>query len=109
MGLVTDSMRLTQLQGQRSDLNFKISEIVTTKSNLINAGDDLTRVGTDYDPDSPVMKMLEQRRAKVKLMEEKLDKQMQKYQIQLQMVEAEYQACKGRLNSEISQEMSYSL
>ena len=67
------------------------------------------KVGTDYDPDSPVMKTLQQRQAKVQLMEQKLEQQIQEYQIQLQMVEAEYSQCKSRLQSEIQEEMSYSL
>ena len=109
MGLITDTMRLRQLQGQRSDLKFKIQEIISTKTSLVNAGNDLMKVGTDYDPDSPVMKTLQQRQAKVQLMEQKLEQQIQEYQIQLQMVEAEYNQCKGRLQQEIQEEMSYTL
>ena len=91
------------------DLQFKISEITSTKSSLVNAGDDLMKVGTDYDPDSPVMKTLQQRQAKIKIMEERLNQQMQEYQIQLEMVEAEYGQVRQRLSQEIKEEMSYSL
>ena len=109
MGMITDTVRLRQLRGQKMDLNFKIQQIVTEKTSLVNAGNDLMKVGTDYDPESPVMKTLQQRQAKLKILEEKLDQQMQEYQLQLQMVEAEYASCKQRLSQEIQEEMSYSL
>ena len=109
MGFVTDSIRLKQLNGERMDLKFKIQQITTTKMSLTGINSDLTKVGTDYDPDSPVMKTLQQRQEKIKILEEKLNHQMQEYQLQLDMVEAEYQACKGRLKEEIKEEFSYSL
>ena len=109
MGMITDTVRLRQLRGQKMDLNFKIQQIVTEKTSLVNAGNDLMKVGTNYDPESPVMKTLQQRQAKLKILEEKLDQQMQEYQLQLQMVEAEYNSCKQRLSQEIQEEMSYSL
>jgi hypothetical protein len=109
MGMISDTLRLRQLQGRKMDLQFKISEITSTKSSLVNAGDDLMKVGTDYDPDSPVMKTLQQRQAKIKIMEERLNQQMQEYQIQLEMVEAEYGQVRQRLSQEIKEEMSYSL
>ena len=107
--LITDVLRLRQLRGRQMDLKFKIQQIVTEKSNLVNSGNDLMKVGTDYDPESPVMKRLQQRQAKFKILEEQLDQKMQEYQIELQMVEAEYKSCKERLAGEIQEEMSYSL
>ena len=109
MGMITDTARLRQLRGQKMDLNFKIQQIVTEKTSLTNACNDLMKVGTDYDRESPVMKTLQQRQAKLKVLEEKLDQQMQEYQLQLQMNDAEYTSCKQRLSQEIQEEMSYSL
>ena len=109
MGFVTDSIRLRQLHGQQMDLKFKIQQITTTKMSLTGINSDLTKVGTDYDPDSPVMKTLQQRQEKIKLLEEKLSLQQQDYQLQLDMVSAEYQSCKARLKDEIQAEFSYSL
>ncbi len=108
MGLITDTLRLRQLHGQKLDLQFKIQQITMTKMSLTNAGNDLMHVGTDYDPESPIMKTLQQRQAKLKLLEEKLSHEMEEYQIQLAMVEEEYKACKGRIREEISEEFSYS-
>ena len=55
------------------------------------------------------MKTLQQRQAKLKIIEEKLEQQTQEYQIELQMIEAEYKSCKERLTKEIEEEMSYTL
>jgi len=109
MGLITDTIRLRQLRGQQTDLKFKLQQIAIEKTRLINSGNDLMQVGTDYDPESPVMKTLQQRQAKLKIIEEKLEQQTQEYQIELQMIEAEYKSCKERLTKEIEEEMSYTL
>ena len=107
MGMITDAMRYRQLRGQRMDLNFKIQQIVSEKAELTKSGNDLMRVGTDYDPDSPTMKMLKKRQEDLKILEERLDQQMHEYQTDLAMVEAEINSCKDRLYSEIQSEMSY--
>ena len=54
------------------------------------------------------MKTLQQRQQKLKLLEEKLNHEMQEYQIQLEMVEAEYGACKQRLSQSIIDDKSIS-
>ena len=72
MGIITDTIRLHQLQGEKLDLQFKIQQITMSKMGLAHSCNDLLKVGTDYDPNSPVMKTLQQRQAKMKLMEEKL-------------------------------------
>ncbi|MBR6099641.1 hypothetical protein IKP85_07825 [bacterium] len=109
MGFVTDSIRIRQLSGQVMDLKFKIQQITTTKMSLTGINSDLTKVGTDYDPESPVMKTLQQRQEKIKLLEEKLTMQQHAYQLQLEMAEAELASCKERLKSEIKEEFSYRL
>ena len=109
MGILTDTIRLHQLHGQKLDLQFKIQQITMTKMGLTHSCNDLIKVGTDYDTESPVMKTLQQRQQKLKLLEEKLNHEMQEYQIQLEMVEAEYGACKQRLSQSIREEFSYSL
>lgn len=65
------------------------------------------QVGTDYSPDSPVMKQLNQRQAKLKILEQKLDKQMVQYQTRLQMVTTELESCRGRLQGNIGRAFSY--
>ncbi len=108
MGVITDTIRLHQLKGESLDLQFKIQQITMTKMGLTHSCNDLIKVGTDYDPESPVMKTLQQRQQKLKLLEEKLNQEMQQYQVQLEMVEAEYKACKDRLRQNIQEEFSYS-
>ena len=108
MGVITDTIRMHQLHGQKMDLQFKIQQITTTKMGLTQSCNDLLKVGTDYDPESPVMKTLQQRQQKLKLLEEKLSRQMEDYQVQLEMVETEYKACKQRLSQSIQEEFSYS-
>lgn len=108
MGIITDTIRLHQLQGEKLDLQFKIQQITMTKMSLAHSCNDLLKVGTDYDPESPVMKTLQQRQQKMKLMEEKLAHEMQQYQISLDMIEAEYKSCKDRLRQNIQEEFSYS-
>lgn len=68
---------------------------------------DLMQVGNDYDPESPTTKMLQQRQAKLKVLEQKLDLQMQQYQTRLKMIDTEYQSCQGMLDKNIQQSFSY--
>jgi len=108
MGVITDTIRLHQLHGEKLDLQFKIQQITMTKMSLSHSCNDLLKVGTDYDPESPVMKTLQQRQQKLKLIEEKLSHEMEQYQVQLEMVEAEYKSVKSRLKESIQEEFSYS-
>ena len=68
---------------------------------------DLMQVGNDYDPESPTTKMLQQRQAKLKVLEQKLDLQMQQYQTRLKMIDTEYQSCQSMLDKNIQQSFSY--
>jgi len=107
MGVITDSSRVQYLLNQKIDLEYKIQLVTQAKSNLAFANADLMQVGSDYAPDSPVVKQLNQRQAKLKAMEQKLDQQMEQYRIRVQMVEAELQACRGRLRSGIGESFRY--
>ena len=109
MGVITDTIRTQYLTNLKFDLEYKIQHVTQSKMSLAQSTSDLMQVGTDYDPDSPVMKTLNQRQAKLKLLEQKLEQQSQQYQIKLRMVEAELQSVKGRLTSNISRSFSYNL
>lgn len=108
MGLITDTIRLHQLRGRRIFLQYNIQQLAITKSSLTHACDDLMKTGTDYDPESPVMKTLQQRQARLKVVEEQLAHQTEQYQLELEMVEAEYNSCKARIKQDIQQAFSYS-
>lgn len=63
MGLITATIRMQYLQQARLDLEYKIQLITQTKIGLSQSTDDLMQVGNDYDPESPITKMLNQRQA----------------------------------------------
>ncbi|MFR1672964.1 MAG: hypothetical protein ACLSWI_08485 [Candidatus Gastranaerophilaceae bacterium] len=94
MGLITATIRMQYLQQARLDLEYKIQLITQTKIGLSQSTDDLMQVGNDYDPESPITKMLNQRQAKLKALEQKLDSQLLQYQNRLKMIDAEYNSCK---------------
>lgn len=107
MGLITSQIRLLYLQQQRIDLEYKIQLITQTKMGLSQSVSDLMQVGNDYDPESPTTKMLQQRQAKLKVLEQKLDMQMLQYQSRLKMIDAEYQSCQGLIDKNIQSSFSY--
>ncbi len=107
MGVITDSSRVQYLLNQQIDLEYKIQLVTQAKSALAFANADLMQVGTDYAPDSPVVKQLNQRQAKLKAMEQKLDSQMEQYRIRMQMVTSELNSCRSRLQQGIAQSFRY--
>lgn len=68
---------------------------------------DLLNVGTDLDPENPVVKQLEQRKAKLNLLEKKLDMQMNEYQEKLKMVEKEMDSCDSMFESNMKTAFAY--
>ena len=73
MGLITSQIRLMYLQQQKLDLEYKLQLITQTKMGLSQSANDLLQVGNDFDPESPTTKMLQQRQAKLKVIEDKLE------------------------------------
>lgn len=107
MGLLVSQIRLMYLQQQRLDLEYKIQLITQTKMGLSQSVSDLMQVGNDYDPESPTTKMLQQRQAKLKVLEQKLDHQMEEYNNRLKMIDAEYQSAQAMLDKNIQSSFSY--
>lgn len=107
MGLIVAQIRLMYLQQQRLDLEYKIQLITQTKLGLSASVSDLMQVGNDYDPESPTTKMLQQRQAKLKVLEQKLDQQMAQYNTRLKMIEAETQSAQAMLDKNIQQSFRY--
>lgn len=108
MGLLTSQIRLMYLQQQRLDLEYKIQLITQTKMGLSQSVSDLMQVGNDYDSESPTTKLLQQRQAKLKVLEQKLDMQMQEYQNRLKMIDAEYDSCQSMMDKNIQSSFKYS-
>lgn len=107
MGLLTSQIRLMYLQQQRLDLEYKIQLVTQSKMVLSQSVSDLMQVGNDFDPESPTTKMLQQRQAKLKVLEQKLDMQMQEYQNRLNMIDTEYDSCKQMMEKNIKNSFSY--
>lgn len=101
MGLITSTIRLIYLNNYRHDLEYKSQLISTAKLGLSNTINDLLNAGSDLDPDSPEVKALEKRKERLYLVEKRLDEQMQRYQTQLKMVEAEYQSVQQQIDKNI--------
>jgi capsule polysaccharide export protein KpsE/RkpR len=107
MSLVSSQIRMLFLTFRQNDLEYKLQLISQTKMGLASSASDLLNVGSDLDPDSPEMKKLEQRRAKLNQIEKKLDAEMLVYQGQLKMVEKETESVKSMLDKSIDRAFSY--
>lgn len=101
MGLIVATIRKVQLNNYRLDLEYKMSLVSASKLNLSQTVNDLLSVASDLDPDSPEAKALEKRKERLYLVEKKLDEQMQRYETQLKMVEAELQTCNQMIDKNI--------
>lgn len=107
MGVITDTIRMHYLTNVKMDLEFKIQLVTQNRMELTEACNDLMQVGSDYDSDNPIMKTLNQRQQKLKILEQKLEHQMEQYQIRLKMVETELSSCKQRIDKNIQETFSY--
>lgn len=74
---------------------------------LAKSVSDLMEVGNDYDPESPTTKMLQQRQAKLKVIDQQLDMQLQTYNNRLKMIDQEYESAKGMLDKNIQNSFAY--
>ena len=106
MGLLIAQMRLAQINEYRSDLEYKIRLISSTKLDLSNQINELVGFGSDMEPDSPEMKALEKKKERLYAVEKALDAQLQRYQTQLEMVDAEEQSVKQSLEKAIQRSFS---
>lgn len=107
MGMATSQLRLMYLSAYRLDLEYKIQLITEAKMNLSKTCTDLINVGTDLDADDPMVKKLEARKERLNVMEKKLDMQMQQYKTKLNMINTEYDSCKGILDKSIERSFKY--
>ena len=101
MGLITSTIRLIYLNNYRLDLEYRTQLISVAKMNLSNTVNDLLNAGSDLEPDSPEVKALQKRKERLYLVEKRLSEQLQRFQVQLKMVEAEYQAVQQQIDKNI--------
>ena len=83
MGLITATIRKTQLNNYRLDLEYKMQLVSASKLNLSQTVNDLLSVASDLDADSPEAKALEKRKER------------------LYLVEAEMQSCNQMIDKNI--------
>lgn len=101
MGIITGTLDQQYLIAYKNDLEYKVSLIRHAKMELSDAANDLLTVGTDMDPDNPVVKQLEQRKERLNLLEKKLDMQLEEYQTKIQMVDANMEASRKQIDDGI--------
>lgn len=106
MGLLIAQMRLAQINEYRSNLEYQIQLVSSTKLDLSAQINEIVGLGSDMDPDSPEMKALEKKKERLYQVEKALDQQLQRYQSQLQMIEAEEQGVKESLQKAIQRSFS---
>ena len=101
MGLLVAQMRLAQINNYRSDLEYQIGLISTTKLDLSTQINEMIGLGSDLESDSPVAKDLEKRKARLQQAEKALDAKLQRFQQQLEMINAEEQSVKQQRSEAI--------
>lgn len=101
MGLTAATVNQQYLIAYKNDLEYKMSLISQAKMNLADSTRDLVTVGADMDPDNPAVRQLEQRKARLNLLEKKLDMEMEDYQTKLKMIEAGIEENKRMIDSNI--------
>lgn len=99
MGLILGQTTKEQLIGYKNQLEAKKMSIMQAKMTLSESVSDLANVGNDMDPESPVVKQLEQRKQRLNLLEKELDKQMEEIEVRLKMVEGNIKAADEMINS----------
>lgn len=107
MGLITAQITKHELRQQKLDLQYKCQLITNARRNLSKSVSDITQVGTEYDGDSPIAKNLEERKAKLKVLEQKLEEQFEEYQDQIKMIDGEIQSAQGMFDNEVKDAFKY--
>ena len=107
MGFITGSIRLLYLTQLRNDLEYKIMLISEAKLDMSKSITDLMEVGTDLDPDSPIIKNMKARRDRLQQVEKRLDEQMTIYQNKLKAVDTEIQSAQSMVDKGIQLSFKY--
>lgn len=102
MGLIAATITKQQLMAYKNELEYKMTLIRQAKLGLSSSAEDLLNAGTDMDPESPMVKQLEQRKERLNLLEKKLDTQLDEYEVKLQMIEKNIEHCDEMIKGSIS-------
>lgn len=109
MSFVTGSIRLFYLTQLKNDLNYKIMLISEAKMDMAKAVTDLMDVGTDLNPDSPIIKDMKARREKLEIMSKQLDAKMVLYKSKLEAVNQEIGEATNQVKEGAKNEFKYGL
>lgn len=101
MGWLTSQLRLVQIISYRSDLEYDIQVLSTTKLSLSQQINDIIGLGSDLESNSPEMKALEKKKERLQQAEKALDVHLQRLQTQLKAIEAEEQGVKEQIDKSI--------
>lgn len=97
MGVLAASAQNSQLIAYKNDIEYKTLMIKQAKIALLSAEDDLVNAGTDMDPESPMAKQIEQRKARLNALEKKLDMQLDDYDTRLKLIKESMDACRDQM------------
>ena len=106
MGLLSAQLRLAQITSYRSDLEYQIMLVSSTKLDLSNQINSMVSLAGDLEPDSPEAKALEKKKERLMQAEKALDMQLQRYQNQLGMINQEEQSVKQQKQEAIQRAYS---
>lgn len=107
MGLASSQFKLIFLSLYKSELEFKIQGITQTKLGIARSIDEIVGAGTDLDPESPEMKMLESRKHKLHVLEQQLDITLKRYETQLSAAKTEVESAQKFINDDIQSTFKY--
>ena len=109
MGFVTGSIRLLYLTQLKNDLMYKIMLHTEAQRDLSDSITNLMDVGTNLDPDSPVIKTLKARREKLAQVEKEMERKMVVLQSKLKAVEAEIGEAEKLVDASAKRQFSYGI
>lgn len=105
MGIVLGTIDKQYYMAYRNQLEEKVSELKLAKMHLASSASELINAGTDMDPESPMVKQLEQRKARLNLLEKKLDMELDEAQNKLKMIDGNLEAAHEELDKSITRKV----
>ena len=109
MGLLIGIVRKRYLAMMKSNAEWKLQLITAALMTAQNSTNNLLQVGTDYESDSLIAKKLQQRQYKLKLLEEKLNRQKAALELQIKECTQELESCNAMIDQNIKSSFSYNI
>ena len=109
MGLLIGIVRKRYLAMMKSNAEWKLQLITAALMTAQNSTNNLLQVGTDYEADSLIAKKLQQRQYKLKLLEEKLNRQKAALELQIKECQQELESCNAMIDANVKTAFSYNI